>query len=484
MNTARLLCKLVLAAALLVGAETSLKAEIYAPDPAMTISGSIFVAETGQRTLFNANPNGGTPATSGDTNLALFSNGGLAFESSRIAAPYGDDKINNGVYGLSIPDNDDATRPWISGAADNNGFAGVQFASASTLSSFGFGSRFPERSNGLFTLEYTTSSFGGVDLEVPGQVGALSWLSLGTINSTTSDEFGRHLFGLTTPVANVTGIRVVASQGGSTITEIEAYSSPLPLPDATAPATPYSMAILNDNPIHYYRFEESHTGQLVKDEMGGASNGAFHGNVTTSQASVHSNLGNAFSFDGSSGTHITLSKFHPGNTVSVEAWAKLDGDAANTFLPIAARLDGSYELDIDGNGGGDLANFVVLNDANTVAIPTSATPFTRDTWHHVVGIFENGVATVYIDGVAGASVDISGTGMNLQDLGDFLLLGSTRDGTQFNWDGLLDEIAFYDYGLSQSQINDHIAAAIPEPSAFLLLALAGIPFLRRRRSQR
>jgi parallel beta-helix repeat protein/predicted outer membrane repeat protein len=202
----------------------SLSAQEYIPSGNLIFVGSATLVETDQRAAFNTTPNGGTPATLGQSNLALASNGAAAFESSRIASTYGDDKLNNGVYGVTFPDDDDATRPWISLEADAGGWGGVKFGSPATLGHIGFGSRFDGRSDGVFTMQYTTSNFAGVNLEVPAQVDALSWVNIGFFNSTTPTEFGRHLFVLTTPVANVTGVRIIASQGGSTITEIEAYS--------------------------------------------------------------------------------------------------------------------------------------------------------------------------------------------------------------------------------------------------------------------
>ena len=45
---------------------------------------------------------------------------GAQTNADSIAASYGDDKLNNGVYGVGVPDVDDATRPWIAFDADEN----------------------------------------------------------------------------------------------------------------------------------------------------------------------------------------------------------------------------------------------------------------------------------------------------------------------------------------------------------------------------
>ena len=56
-------------------------------------------------------------------------------------------------------------------------------------------------------------------------------------------------------------------------------------------------------------------------------------------------------------------------TVSVEAWVNLNPEAPATFLPVVARWDGSYELDVNAGAGGGKANFVTRNDTNAIAIP-------------------------------------------------------------------------------------------------------------------
>ena len=76
---------------------------------------------------------GGTPATAGLSNLALVASGSVGFESSRISPTYGDDKINNGSIGISTPDFNDATRPWINATADPGGWVGVKLATSRDL---------------------------------------------------------------------------------------------------------------------------------------------------------------------------------------------------------------------------------------------------------------------------------------------------------------------------------------------------------------
>ncbi len=448
-------------AVLILGLPTAVHAQVFAPNPALTFSAELTIAEVGELAAFNADPDGGTPATTGRTNLALAANGGVGFESSRIAASYGDDKLNNGVYGAGLPDIDDGTRPWINSAVEIDGFAGVALSAASTVGAIGFGSRFPSRSDGLFTLQVTTDDLTGVDLEDLAATGALGWSSVGNVESTTGGEFGRHVVQFT-PVDDVTAVRIVVSQGGTTITEIEAYASvdvvfrPPELGPQADP-TAYTQAILADGPIHYYRFEETAAHHFARDEIGD-QHGLYSGGSSFGGASATGVLGSAATFNGLPGSFIDLgTPFHPGPTMSVEAWVNLDEDSTVAFAPIAARWDGSFEIDFNESSG--KLNFVTRNEVNTFSLAESEAPFTKGEWHHVVGVFENGITTVYLNGVQGTSVDVSDTGPALQDAGATLLIGSTRDGNAFNWKGVIDEVAFYDYALSEVQVAAHFAAA-------------------------
>ena len=260
-------------------------------------------------------------------------------------------------------------------------------------------------------------------------------------------------------------------------------------PDPPAAPTAYTNAILADNPIHYYRFEETHTQQPAKDAVGGAPNGdqpgTFTPGVTAGQPSASSLLGNTAQFDGSSQALVDLgTPFHPASgAISIEAWVNLDADAPADFLSIVARWDGSYELDVNNTSGalGDgRLNLVTRNDGtNAFGIAGSNDPMSMGEWHHVVGVFENGMLEVFVDGQSVGTGD-TGEVASLQDAGTTLFIGSNRDGSSFNWKGFIDEVAFYDYALTELQVESHFLA-VPEPATLSLLGLGGMMFRRQRR---
>ena len=243
-------------------------------------------------------------------------------------------------------------------------------------------------------------------------------------------------------------------------------------------ASVYSDAVLADNPIHYYRFEEQNTAQPAADQVG-AHPGSYTGGVSVGAPSASIALGNAALFDGASGTFVDLAAPFHADPLSVEAWANLSATLSANFAPIVARWNASYELNF--NAGSGRANFLTRNGANVFALSESGV-IPSEEWHHVVGIFENGLTTIWVDGVQGTTIDTSATSTQLLDGGATLMIGSTVDGTALNWDGLIDEVAFYDYALTGPQVLQHFAAAgipanvVPEPATCIVWSLLALAF--------
>lgn len=227
----------------------------------------------------------------------------------------------------------------------------------------------------------------------------------------------------------------------------------------------YDAVVQGDNPLYYYRFEEATTASPAVNEglFAGLNDGTYTGGITLGQASSRPALGNAARFDGAAGTFVDLGLFHPGDSVTVEAWVNLSSAApSGTFHAAVARWDGSYEIDVN---TGELANFVVRNDANTFGLAASGSPVSRDAWHHLVGVFDAGNATLFLDGVQGTTHAIGGVLQNAGPAPDRVLVGGTRSGSvsSFNFNGLIDEVAIYNYALSPAQVLTHFNAGSPPP---------------------
>jgi hypothetical protein len=236
----------------------------------------------------------------------------------------------------------------------------------------------------------------------------------------------------------------------------------------------YTEAVLSANPIHYYPLDETAGTTAENIGMLAVANGNFAGGFSLGHASATPLLGKAPRFDGQPGTWVDLGLFHPGDAISVEAWVRLDPDARpSSYHAIVARWDGSYELDFSTD---DRANFVVRSTGNTFGIAVAAAPSPRGQWHHLVGVFNEGVVTIYVNGVKGSEQHIGGVLQNAGPAPDRVMIGATRTGTagSFNFKGSIDEVAIYDYPLSPAQIRAHYRTAFPAETPELTIEKAVI----------
>ncbi|MGC8989851.1 MAG: LamG-like jellyroll fold domain-containing protein, partial [Verrucomicrobiia bacterium] len=232
----------------------------------------------------------------------------------------------------------------------------------------------------------------------------------------------------------------------------------------------YADAVMADQPIHYFRFEET-SGTTARDQGTNPlpDGGKYTGGFRLGEESFTFELGKALYLDGVDGSFVDLGLFHPGDSVTLEGWVKLAPDSSTSWRAIVARWDGSYELDV---APGDFGNLVIRNDSNAFGVVATSEPLTRGTWYHIAGVFGDGTLRIYLNGQLGAVQTIGGV---LQDLGlntpDRVLIGATRSGI-FGWRGWLDEIAIYDRALTQTQIKTHFRSGLPKEAPSLAVERA------------
>jgi hypothetical protein len=179
----------------------------------------------------------------------------------------------------------------------------------------------------------------------------------------------------------------------------------------------------------------------------------------------------------------------PGGAFTLEAWVK-GSPTQETGAPIIAKGDGAIEqftVDVVGNN----YRFYVRDGANpgdARVLQSSVGP--NDSWQHVVAVFDaaEGYMRLYVNGVqAPGAIPVPPSTIidNLHDIS----VGSRQSGADrydFNFDGLIDEVAVYKYALPETEIVAHFQAAfVPEPSSFMLvgigLALCGGVYVRKNR---
>jgi hypothetical protein len=393
----------------------------------------------------------------GETNLALMENGATAFSpDANIADLFGPENAINGIYGLDNAD----SKSWIS--AEGNSSIIVDLAGGSSnIWGVAWGSdntgAINNRVLGTYTLDFTNDAVVAADS---------NWTTIGqvTFATNTEDDLLRHIYRFDS--VDATGIRIVTESNGPQIAidEIEVFPTGTPLVELDD--SPYANAVLADTPVHYWRFEESSTDDPALDQLGN-QDGEYAGEIQLLQPSVSERLGSAMRSDGENGSHVDLGEDGPmvENSITVEAWVNLDDDATSQFAPIVSRWDGSFELDVNVPDGG-FVDMVIRNTDNAFLDPASEEPLELGSWHHVVGIFDGetdggeGIGRVYVDGVMGVEFEGGGDLQNMGGDDGHWYIGRTRTPeSDFGWKGLIDEVAIYDYALSEDQILNHFRIA-------------------------
>jgi hypothetical protein len=268
---------------------------------------------------------------------------------------------------------------------------------------------------------------------------------------------------------------------------------------ADAQAQGYGESVLADSPLFYWNFNEPGDLDPAIDQVGAdaGDNLLPEGNATRVASGTTgggASLGRAASFDGTQ-----LTKFYSGAlspTVNPDAWAiemwiRPQGPDPGT------RSD--YILEARGPGANNVPGILLdyaggANDVVEVfrgARTGSAGPvLTNNTWHHlVIGYYgaANDQVDFYLNGApAGSAVGYAG---DIPFGTDQIAVGNSVPGhPDFDhFTGQIDELAVYDLtGLNTIALSARLAdiaahhAAVPEPTAGALLAIA-IPALMARR---
>jgi hypothetical protein len=183
-----------------------------------------------------------------------------------------------------------------------------------------------------------------------------------------------------------------------------------------------------------------------------SNNGTLLGHATFASGEV----GQAFSFDGTSGTTVNVPKaanLDVGNQVTVDFWMK--GDPSNNLQNCCQGLVATdfYVVEVGPGGiGFSVGNGTGFPEAGPVVVSTNI-------WHHIAGTYDGSNIKFYVDGVLQATAPQSGSISPMQ-ANSFLSIGSEEgrsvcpscvSSRYFN--GLIDEVEIFNRALSQPEIQ-------------------------------
>jgi hypothetical protein len=234
----------------------------------------------------------------------------------------------------------------------------------------------------------------------------------------------------------------------------------------TAPDANHSYAnvVLADHPIAYFPLDDDVMATTTTDVVGGLV-GQVKGLAASGAEPPFAAANHAYAFDGNNGSVEVgdVLAFSGNAPFSVEAWV-LNGHDTSFNYAIVSKWRQPSSIPPSGwllyyQEGDDLIPTFRFQreDANGLGFSANATPSEAGpSWRHVVGTYDGANSTMYLDGVYGSTHTSTEA---LEHLAVPLEIGAQNgnphDGPML---GTIDEVAIYDYALTDVQIQRHFAA--------------------------
>jgi hypothetical protein len=227
--------------------------------------------------------------------------------------------------------------------------------------------------------------------------------------------------------------------------------------------------VLSDSPLAYYQFEET-SGAIASDSSGNGHDGTYIGDPALATVDI---VGHALALDGVD-DRVALPDLGTHDQISIELiveWSGTKTEAYNSLYSDYGWDESTthFVLDPDSkvNPGTWSGNTVSPDPLDTVR-------------HHLVSVLDgvNSKVILYVDGVEVNSNDyaVAARALTQGSIGAWDAWGTVGRYLQ----GTVDEVALYGTVLSPERVAAH-AAAVPEPSSLVLLVLAGVAVLLRRK---
>ncbi|MGC3959619.1 MAG: hypothetical protein QM813_17215 [Verrucomicrobiota bacterium] len=277
---------------------------------------------------------------------------------------------------------------------------------------------------------------------------------------------GANLTGQTT--TNLTLSNLQLSQAGNyscRITNAQGVvtSSVAALTVIAAPVNPYPVAVLADAPMAYWRLGEA-IGSVAYDYVGGIN--GYYTNAALGQA------GYAFT---DTNTAVKLGPTAPSlvggiaaidfatnnsgvTSFTLEAWVKAGPQSSDSCVITKGTGAGGEQFNLDFGAGGNFRFFVRNAGGGAALCNSSVAP--DGTWKHIVAVCDGsaGLLQLYIDGTMIAQNTISG---GIKSSAQPMTIGARQSGTgafDFQLDGVVDDVAVYNYALDAGKVATHYTA--------------------------
>lgn len=248
--------------------------------------------------------------------------------------------------------------------------------------------------------------------------------------------------------------------------------------------------------VLHYKLNEGSGTTVADSGAGTAANGVFFGSGSSWTTDTPSGSGYAFSVNDNSGSSYitagTVPKIQGLGDFTISFWMKLSEVHANDrIFSTQSSVSSNGYLDLsttDTNASAMTLNFKFSNGSSSATVISDAFDATEWVYISIVRTVTGNVDIYKGDASADSSLSLiaSVTGRSTspsinQNSGEFRFGSTAATTSNRTPDGFLSDFRLYTGTLTPTELNNIRLAAIPEPSAFVLLGGAALLFMARKR---
>lgn len=237
---------------------------------------------------------------------------------------------------------------------------------------------------------------------------------------------------------------------------------------ATLDEDAFSYVDFNVVPGKRYNYEVSGINEFGEGRRASAygflnPNGVVTGQITSNTGNPVANavvtliptIGTAASFDGTDAMAFTeYDSIFPRSTFTLSCWVKWEGSNDGTgIFDFGSHLNKNWWLHTLPTSEGKGVRFEI--GGNTSALDYVFPNGSESEWHYIAATYNGSTLILYADGEL-----IETTSGTIEADSSQLFFGRKSDGTDY-YNGLLDDVRFYNQSLSQTELETHMLRTVP-----------------------
>lgn len=235
-------------------------------------------------------------------------------------------------------------------------------------------------------------------------------------------------------------------------------------PQAIAASSIYADAVLADTPVGYWRFGEAPGAPTAADSTGHGNVGAYQNVVLGIDSGLEIDLDTSATFSTGSVALGNAGGFDANHVFTVEAWISTTNSEGTVIDRPDSVYGSNWSVGVDSDG---MIRAFRLSLDGTLSWTGSGPTIRVDdgAWHHVVVAFDDRMFRISVDGT---ERDTAYSPIRCPECPFFELPNPSvpiriggDGGAHPHFVGSIDEVAVYNYSLSQTGVRNHFAAAFP-----------------------